>query len=509
MSQMDEPRPLRVLFVGEGVLGHRTQAAQLQAALAGNPAVDARFVTVPPPSRLGRLMLRRWRRIGDGDFFGLRWRLRWSWQARRLLKRHGTDRDVAMITTQASALLSRGIMRRLPCVLSVDAALHQFTALEYGGPLNRWSTLQDRILFRLERRAIDAAATVVAGSDWNAEELQRDYGLGGERLATIHPGLDADWWGEAAKRRESGRAGPLRVLFVGNGVRRKGLDLLIEATSRTELDVVLDVVSGDEVEETDSVRVHRGIKPNSEELRDLYAAADVFALPTRADAIPWVVVEAMAAGLPAVASRVGAIPELIGDSGLIIEPGNVDELAAALTRLSDGGRRESLSARALTRVRERYDRDIQVPRLLEVLFKAAGRSNPDTGGPRMKRRTFVALGAGAAGVVLAAPYLVLLPSDEFEEMVGSKLGIEPPLARQLLEGVRNQYGDAEYEARAAAFAFAVRDPAATVMPDSLRQKAVSSFVEPMFSRPAANLGYAITGAAPPYPAPCAGLVRAE
>ena len=125
----------------------------------------------------------------------------------------------------------------------------------------------------------------------------------------------------------------------------------------------------------------------------------------------------------------------------------------------------------------------------------------------MRRRTFVAIGAGAAGVALAAPYLLLLPDDEFEQLVASKLGVETALAKQLLEGVRSHYGETEYEARAAAFAFAVRDPAAAVLPDSIREKAVSSFIEPMFSRPAANLGYAITGTAPPYPAACAGLVR--
>jgi glycosyltransferase involved in cell wall biosynthesis len=501
---VDEPRPLRVLFVGEGVLGHRTQAVQLQAALADNPAVDAKFVTVPPLGRLGRVMLRRWRRIGDGDLYGLRWRLRWSWQARRLLKRHGRGMDVAMITTQASALLSRGIMRRLPCVLSVDAALHQFTALEYDGPLNRWSVRQDRVLFRLERRAIDAAAAVVALTDWNAEALRDDYGLAGERLVTIHPGLDADWWEVAARQRAAEREGPLRVLFVGNQVERKGLGLLVEAISRPEVDAILDVVTEDAVEESELVRVHHGIAPNSAELRERYASADAFALPSKADAIPWAVIEAMAAGLSVVASGVGAIPELVGDAGLTVEPGNIDDLAAALTRLSDDGLRSSLGTRAQARVRERYDRDVQVPRLVDVL---AGAAEGAAGGGKMRRRTFVAVGVGAAGVALAAPYLLLLPDDEFEQLVAAKLGIDTTLAKQLLEGVRNRYGDAEYEARAAAFAFAVRDPAATVLPDSVRHKAISSFVEPMFSRPAANLGYAITGTAAPYPAPCAGLVQ--
>lgn len=506
MSRTAEARPLRILFVGEGVLGHRTQAAQLEAALRDDPSVDARFVTVPPPSRLGRIMLRRWRRIGDGDFYGLRWRLRWSWHARRLLKRHRREADVAVITTQASALLSRGIMRKLPCVLTVDATLRQFTALEYHGPLNRWSARQDRILFRLERRAIEAAAAVVALTEWNAEALREDYGLDDERLAVVHPGLDADWW-EAAVGQRGEREGPLRVLFVGNEVQRKGLGLLIDAVSRAEVDAVLDVVTADAVEDGASVRVHHGIEPNSEQLRELYAQADVFALPTKADAIPWAIIEGMAAGLPVLASRVGAIPELLGETGMTIESGNADELAAALARLSDDDLRRTLGARALARVRERYDRDVQIPRLVGVLAQAAGRPTRGVRDRRMRRRTFVAVGVGAAGVALAAPYLLLLPDEEFEQLVASKLGVETALAKQLLEGVRNQYGDAEYEARAAAFAFAVRDPAATVLPDSVRHKAIASFVEPMFSRPAANLGYAITGDAPPYPAPCAGLVQ--
>ena len=503
---MSEERRLRVLFVGEGILGHRTLAAQLEATLAGDPAIDARFVTVPAPRRLERLLLRRWRRIGDADLYGLRWRLRWSWQARRLLKRHARSVDVAMITTQASALLSRRPMRRLPCVLSIDATARQFSALEYEGARDHWSGLQDRILVRLERRAIDAAAAVVAWSDWNAEALRREYDLDRSRLATIHPGLDASWWGEAASRRPAGRQGPLRVLFVGNDVERKGLDLLIEAISRPELDAVLDVVTGDELEGTDSVRVHRGVEGGSEELRNLFAAADAFALPTRADAIPWVVLEAMAAGLPVVASRVGAIAELLGDAGVTVEPGDAGALAEALQRLTDPGLRRALGARALERVRERYDSDVQVPLLLDALGRAAGiPAAPKE--RKMKRRTFVALGAGAAGMALAAPYLVLLPDHEFEQLVASKLGIEPKLAGQLLEHARQRYGDAEYEARAAAFAFAVRDPAAAVLPGSLREKAVSSLIEPMLATPSAALAYAITGSEPGYPAPCAGLVR--
>jgi glycosyltransferase involved in cell wall biosynthesis len=498
--------PLRVLFLDEGVLGHRTLTAQLRASLEVRPEVEARFETVPPPGRLGRLLLRRWRRLGDADLFELRWRLRWSWRARRLLKRHSGSVDVAFVSTQASALLSRGPMRRLPCVLSIDATVRQFTGLEYQAPRDRFSPLQERILARLERRALSAAAAAVAWTEWNAAALRREYGISEAKLATVHPGLDAAWWAEAASRRDVGEGGPLRVLFVGNDVERKGLGTLIEAVSQAGVDASLDIVSGDPVEESEQVRVHRGIKAGTEELRDLFAAADVFALPTQADAVPWAVLEAMAAGLPVVATRVGAIEELLGGTGELVEPGDAAGIAAALERLADPEPRRRLGELALARVRERYDRAVQMPRLLEVLGRAAGKPRA-SGGTRMRRRTFVALGVGAAGLALVSPYAVLLADDEFEQLVASRLGIDPKLAGQLLERARAQYGDAEYDARAAAFALAVRDPAATVLPAGVREKAISGLIEPMLSAPAANLAYAITGTDPGGRAPCAGLVR--
>lgn len=298
----------------------------------------------------------------------------------------------------------------------------------------------------------------------------------------------------------------MRVLFVGNDVGRKGLEPLIEAVSRLGGDAVLDVVSGDEVPERDFVHVHRGVEAGTEELRDLFARADVFALPTQADAVPWAVLEAMAAGLPAVASDVGAIGELLGDSGELIVPGDVDGLTAALRRLSDPERRRRLGDAGRARVRERYDSAVQTPRL-SALLRDVARPVETVGRLRMRRRTFVAAGAGVAGVALAAPYAALIPGEEFEQLVASRLGIEPELAAQLLQRAREQYGDVEFDARAAAFALAVRDPAATVMPDDVRRKAIDGLVEPMLSAPASNLAYAITGVDPGGAAPCSGLVR--
>jgi glycosyltransferase involved in cell wall biosynthesis len=500
-------RPLRVLLIDEGVLGHRTLSAQLLAAVASDPSVDPRSETIPEPARLERLFLRRAGRLRGAGLFELRWRLRWSWRARRLLAHHAGSADVVLIVTQASALLSRGPMRRVPCVLVTDATVRQFTSLEYRGPGDRPSPRQERVLEWLERRAIGGAAGVVALTEWNAEAVRREQSGAGTPIAVVHPGLDADWWGEAAARRPAGRDGPMRVLFVGNEVERKGLDILIEAVERPELEAVLDVVTRDDVAESDRVRVHRGVEARSERLRDLYAGADAFALPTRADAVPWSVLEAMAAGLPVVASRVGAIEELIGDAGEAVEPGDAGELAAALRHLADPERRRRLGERALQRVRERYDSAAQGPRMLEFLREAAGEPAVAGESGRISRRLLLGLGLGAVGAAALAPYVALVPGEEFEQLVASRLGIEPALAAQLLERARESYGDTEYDLRAAAFAFAVRDPAALLLPDGVRERAVSSLVEPMLSEPAASLAYAITGDDPGGAAPCSGLVR--
>lgn len=498
----EETRPLRLLVIDEGVLGHRTLKAQLEAVLETLPGVEATMATVPPPGRLGRLFVRKWIRGSDADLQALRWRLRWSWQGRKLLKRHRGKVDVALVNTQALGLLAKGPMRRLPTILSIDATVGQFTALEYT-PHDRWTPRQLRLMQRLERRALRGAAAAMPWTGWNAAALESEYELEDLRAETIHPGLAAGWWGEAAARRPRDRQGPMRVLFVGNDVERKGLPTLIEAVGALGDEAVLDVVSGDEIEERDFVQVHRGVTAGSERLRELYAEADVFALPTHADAVPWAVLEAMAAGLPVVASGVGAIPEMLGDSGEVVPPSDPEALAAALRRLSDPERRRQMGEAARDRIHENYDNALQTPKIL-ALARSVAEGAPS--GRRLRRRTVLAVGAGAAAVAVAAPYAALVPDDQFEQLVADRLGIDTELAKQLLTRAREQYGDAEYDARAAAFALAVRDPVSAVMPESARRRAVDSLLEPMLSQPASNLAYTTTGTDPGSPA-CAGLVR--
>jgi glycosyltransferase involved in cell wall biosynthesis len=81
-----------------------------------------------------------------------------------------------------------------------------------------------------------------------------------------------------------------------------------------------------------------------------------------------VIVEAMASGLPIVASDVSAIPELLGDTGVIVPRGDAPALAAALRDLADQpAHRQRLGARARARARVCYSADRQLGRIADVL----------------------------------------------------------------------------------------------------------------------------------------------
>jgi glycosyltransferase involved in cell wall biosynthesis len=87
---------------------------------------------------------------------------------------------------------------------------------------------------------------------------------------------------------------------------------------------------------------------------------DVFALPSLVDAFPLALLEAMAAALPVVAARTGDIPRIIehGVTGLLVEPGNSNDLAAALRRLADSPKlRNQFGERARQKAIKRYSLD--------------------------------------------------------------------------------------------------------------------------------------------------------
>lgn len=146
----------------------------------------------------------------------------------------------------------------------------------------------------------------------------------------------------------------------------KGVDVLLRAVAKlaTERDVHVIVVSKPQKDGPteklvrdlalgDRVRFVSGISDT--ELGELMATAEIAVVPSRYEGFSLPAVEHMASGTPLVASRAGALPEVVGGGAELVEPGDVEELAAMLRRLHDSEeRRLRVSEAGLARVLERF-----------------------------------------------------------------------------------------------------------------------------------------------------------
>ena len=111
---------------------------------------------------------------------------------------------------------------------------------------------------------------------------------------------------------------------------------------------------------------------NQDRIRDFYAAADAFCLPSFAEGLPVVLMEAMAMELPCVTTQIAGIPELIRDGvdGLLVPPSDVDAVVKALARLMDHAElREQIGKSGRMRVVEHFDLRRSVERLAAVFVE--------------------------------------------------------------------------------------------------------------------------------------------
>jgi glycosyltransferase involved in cell wall biosynthesis len=226
-------------------------------------------------------------------------------------------------------------------------------AARFGGAEWSWSftmhgctELFDERPHRLADK-VRRARLVVCNSDFTRAQLMKLVERGQwECLRTVRPGIDAERFSPPARRRIEG---PLRILTVARLVPGKGHAVLLEALASLRergIDTVTTFV-GDGPEREPLERLAAELRLDvrlagavgQDELGAYYEEAQVFCLPTFAEGLGVVLLEAMAAGLPVVSSLVMGVPEVVedGESGLLVAPGRPDLLAEAIERLADSG----------------------------------------------------------------------------------------------------------------------------------------------------------------------------
>lgn len=152
------------------------------------------------------------------------------------------------------------------------------------------------------------------------------------------------------------------VLFVGELRRLKGVDVLIEALSllQSQGKKLRAVIVGDGPDRESFIALAkaRGLDgaisfPGAMPARNAFAKGRLLLVPSRAESLPYIVLEAIAAGMPVVATKVGGIPEIFGDdTAMLIPPGDASALAEAIMRSPDGP--QDRMARLRARVSELF-----------------------------------------------------------------------------------------------------------------------------------------------------------
>jgi glycosyltransferase involved in cell wall biosynthesis len=206
---------------------------------------------------------------------------------------------------------------------------------------------------------------------------------GGPRPPYLSPEYDGGHGPPAKQER------PKRLLFVGRLAAVKGLPILLEAVAmlRPEFDLEL-ILAGDGAERAmlsarsralgieDRVRF-RGYQSPAQ-VQGLLREADVFVLPSFAEGVPVVLMEAMAAGVPVVATQVAGIPELVEHerTGLLVPPGDARLIAEQVARvLDDPLLRDRLIAAAKRKVAAEFNVHTEACRLFELFCQQLNRKS--------------------------------------------------------------------------------------------------------------------------------------
>jgi glycosyltransferase involved in cell wall biosynthesis len=267
----------------------------------------------------------------------------------------------------------------------------------------------------LVHRRLEQADLVLGVSDYISGRVREGFPDLAERVRTLHNGVDVDAFvpgrlDRAAERRKRGLGDGPVVLYVGTIATEKGVDVLVrafEAVLRERPDATLVIVGapnryfqvsaprtrkersslrkrqrgyGGEVQQLaapfgDRI-VFTGPRPHGE-LAEWYALADVFAMPsTGEEPFPLPVLEALASGLPVVATARGGLPESVldGVDGRIVPAGDPKWLAHALLDvLADPARRAELGGNGRELVAERFTWAHQAERLAGYYRELLGR----------------------------------------------------------------------------------------------------------------------------------------
>jgi glycosyltransferase involved in cell wall biosynthesis len=284
-------------------------------------------------------------------------------RAVRALRERVADFDVV----HDNQVLSSGMLeiaKMLPLVtsihhpISVDRRIELKAARGFSR-LTKWRWYS---FVRMQAKVARKIGPIMTGSESSRADILRDFKVPPQYVHVVPLGVDTRLFHPRPQPRVPGRI--VAVASADSPV--KGVATLLRAYAKliTERDAELTLVSRltpdgptdrllADLDLGSRVRFVSGI--SDDDLAALLASAEIAVVPSLYEGFSLPAVEHMASGTPLVASRTGALPEVVGDAAVLVKPGDPEELSAALRDLLDSpAERARLSAAALERVAERF-----------------------------------------------------------------------------------------------------------------------------------------------------------
>ncbi|WP_214110982.1 glycosyltransferase family 4 protein [Acrocarpospora catenulata] len=314
--------------------------------------------------------------------------LTFSLRAHRELKKRVGDFDVVQ-DNQTLGYGMLGIQKLFPMVGTIHHPISVDRRIELQAA-QKWKKLSMRRWYgfvRMQARVAPRLSPILTVSESSLADIHRDFHVPEANLRLIPLGVDTRFFHPRPHLPK--RPGSI-VAVASADSPMKGVATLLRAVAKlsTERDVHLTVVSrptpGGPTEQLvaelalqDRVTFVHGISDT--ELAELIATSEISVVPSLYEGFSLPAVEHMACGTPLVASRTGALPEVVGDAAIQVAPGDAEELAAVLRRLHDSPEeRAAVGKRGYDRVMERYAWPVVARRTVEAYHEAiaARRNNP-------------------------------------------------------------------------------------------------------------------------------------
>ncbi len=253
-----------------------------------------------------------------------------------------------------------------------------FASVSHVGTLHDTWFLQSRGLWRrfLSRLVMSTGTKLVVISNAMRAYIAETLGRPPDDMFVVYNGTDTDRFHPAPKPRSEKT---LRVICVARIIARKRLDLIIDATEQLVAagrNLEVQIVGGGDLIGELQARIDRSgltsvieLLGEQDGIPELLRDADIFVLPSDDEGLPCSIIEAMACGLPIIASDVGGVSELVksGENGFLFTAGQVDGLVSSLNNLlNDDVQRAQFGECSRRMVLQDFSTDVMARRYFEL-----------------------------------------------------------------------------------------------------------------------------------------------